>query len=78
MSEIDQHQTSSTGWPLTFTSSTELVTLAVRCGPTQHDYWQGIDTDGREGDELRKLLFCRQCGDVITLALPSQDKGDNA
>ncbi len=42
---------------------TELRTFAVRCGPTQHDYWQGMIAH-------EDLLFCRNCADVVTFALP--------
>lgn len=52
----------------------ELRTLAIRCGPTQHDYWQGSSMQGDES--LERLLYCRNCGDVITFALPREDSAE--
>lgn len=51
---------------------TTLEVMSVRCGPTQHDYWQGQDSDEVMEQPYSGLLFCRQCGDVIRFALPRE------
>lgn len=58
----------------TITEFVTLEALAVRCGPTQHDYTQGHDPmvvgDDVAPSDLSRLLFCTQCGDVIRFGLP--------
>ena len=61
----------ATGQSIAFT---ELRSLAVRCGPTQHDYRQGSSFQGDES--LERLLYCANCGDVITFALPREEGQD--
>ncbi len=54
----------------TFAFGTTLRTLRPECHGGQHTYTQGEDAGGFEQDNLRKLLFCQNCGDVIPFVLP--------
>jgi hypothetical protein len=52
----------------------ELHTMKAECGPAQHDYTQGMDSDVHPEGQFANLLFCRQCGDVIRFQVPGDER----
>lgn len=53
-----------------------LETLAIRCGPNQHNYQQGMDSPMHPEGQWAHLLFCTNCGDVVEFSLPRMEPAE--